>query len=214
LTPADTTAIQAMVRAALAGKYVVQRVVGVTEPGSVQDREDEYLLDERARVVYHRYPVRDTARPDVTRYTILEFTDIPAVRCSDRSPLPGRRLGFTYYEDWKGWHLGNPMVVDEEGSPWATESPGYAFLHAPPENLDDLGIHQIEGRPARALRLAGVGEERVERTVWIDTVSMLPVRETIAVTLGGRRLETSTMWSYPPPRPIARPRDISRPDCA
>jgi hypothetical protein len=214
LTPADTKAIQAMVRSALAGKYVAQTVTGGTGPGRAEDRDDEYLLDGRARVLYHRYPVPDTARPGVMRYTILEFTDVPAIRCWDRSPLPGKRLGFTYYEDWTGWHLGNPMVVDEAGSPWATESPGYAFLHAPPENLDDIGVHQIQGRSARGFKLTGVAGEAMVRTVWVDTASVLPIEETIAVTLGGKRFKTSTVWSYPSPRPITRPKDVRPPDCA
>ncbi len=208
LTAADVTVIQAAMRAALAGKYAVQQVA---VPGEKTDRQDEYLLDERGRTLFHRYPVPDTARPGVMRYTILEFTDLPAVRCFDRSVLPGRRLGFTYYEDWKGWHLGNPMVVDEDGSPWAIGSPGYDFLEAAPAAVRDIGTRQIRGRAAGGLRITSAP---VEKTVWIDASSVLPMEETIGGTLEGKSFAVTGTWTYPPPRPIARPEGITRPECA
>lgn len=209
LTAADVAVIQAAVRSALAGKYAVYRLVAPAEVDL--DRQDEFLLDDRGRTVFHRYLLPDTAQPGVRRYTILEFTDIPAVRCADRSALPGRRLGFTYYEDWKGWHLGNPMVVDAEGSPWATGSPGYDFLHAAASDVRDLGIRQISGRTARGLSITGAP---VEKKIWIDAALMLPVQESIGGTLEGKSFEVIGGWTYPMPRPIDRPQGIARPDCA
>ena len=209
LTAVDIALIQSAVRAALGGKYVVGRVIARSQPD--ENREDEYLLDEQGRLLFHRYPVDDTARPGTTRDTILEFTRIPAVRCADRSAMPGHRLGFTYYEDGKGWHLGNPMVVDDEGAPWATGSPGYDALHTPAVNLRDLGVSRMDGRAVRGLRISGA---LAEKTVWIDVASLLPSVETVAMTVEGKRAEVRSVWSYPPPRPIGRPNGVTIPDCA
>ena len=213
LTTADIEVVQAGIRSALAGKYAVERVEGPSrgaEPAS-ESRDHEYLLDGQGRILFHRYAVRDTARPGTMNTTILEFTDIPAIRCADRSPYPGRRLGITYTEYGNAWHIGNPMVVDEKGMPWAMGSPGYDMLHAAPTDVRDAGARETRGRSTRGLSLP---RPNVELVVWIDVQSLLPIVETRIMTPGGVRHEISTLWTYPPARAIGRPQGITPPDCA
>ena len=211
LTTADVVEVQAAVKAALAGKYAVQRVVDESGKTVSAGREDEYVLDEHARIRFHRYALKDTALPGDRLGTILEFTDIPAIRCHDRSALPGRRLGITYTESRKGWHIGNPMVVDEKGSPWAMGSPGYDLLYSEAKHIRDLGERQNQGQQTRGFNISPAPKEV---TVWIGVESLLPVVETTVLTIDGRRLEVSSLWTYPPPRAITRPPGVKAPDCA
>ena len=211
LTAAEVAEVQAAVKAALAGKYAVQRVVDGSGKAAASGREDEYLLDQHARIRFHRYALPDTALPGGRLGTILEFTDIPAVRCHDRSALPGRRLGITYAESRKGWYIGNPMVVDENGSPWAMGSPGYDLLHSEAKNIRDLGERQNQGQLTRGFNISPAPKEV---SVWIGVQSLLPIVETMVLTMEGRRVEVWSLWTYPPPRGIAPPPGVKAPDCA
>lgn len=212
LATTDVEVIQAAVRAALAGKYAVQRVVSLPDiaDSPTDQRQDEYLLDDQARIRFHRYLVPDTAHPGVMRATIREFTDRPAVRCHDGKTLPGRRLGITYTESWNGWHIGNPMAVDVNGMPWAMGSPGYELLHTDAGSVRDLGERSSEGRSTRGFNLSPPPRDV---SVWIDVHSLLPVVERTVLTMQGKQVEVSSFWTYPPPRPIGPPPGVKRPDC-
>ena len=208
LTSADVSLVQRAVRHALAGKYLVAMVEGAAAGRDGNRREDEYLFDERSRVRFHRFSEPDEARPGKRAWTILEFTDLPAVKCQDRTAITDRRLGMTFFEDWKGWHLGNPMVVDAAGSPWASESPGFALLNMPPDRFQDAGTQTVDGQRARGVRRS---IEIGDVTLWIDVQTLLPLMERTAMAMGGKRTEVSSRYRYPAPRTITRP--IALPDC-
>ena len=123
---------------------------------------------------------------------------------------PQRRAGMTFYQDWKGWHHGNPMVVDDTGSPWATASPGFWLVNSAASELLDGGINQFDGQQVRVIRRANpIGEE----AVWIDVQSLLPLRQTVAVSMNGKSVEQWSTYQYPTPRPIGRPAEITFPSC-
>lgn len=207
LTPDAVALVQRAVRQALAGKYVVEKVEGAhAQPDAA--REDEYVFDEQGRVRFQRYTEPDRARPGNRLATILEFTELPAVKCQDRAAVPNRRLGMTFHEDGKSWRLGNPMVVDATGAPWAAGSPGFSLLNTPRERFEDAGTLTIDGRRARGLRHAAEGGER---TIWIDIQSLVPVLERTTIALGDKRAEVSSRYRYPAARAIGRP--LALPDC-
>jgi hypothetical protein len=114
----------------------------------------------------------------------------------------------TFHEDGKSWRLGNPMVVDAAGSPWAAGPPGFSLLNTPRERFDDAGTLTIDGRRARGLRHSAEG---TERTIWIDIELLLPVLERTTIALGDKPAEVSSRYRYPEARAISRP--LVLPDC-
>jgi hypothetical protein len=212
LTTDDVAVVQAAVRAALAGKYVVKRLPGdngrplAEKPGNP---EDEYLLDDHGRVRFYRYLAADTAWPGRRVGQMMEFTGVPAVRCSDRTAYPGRRLAVQYVEDRNGWRVMNVVLVDDANRPWASEHPA-SLLDVAAEGLSDAGTRTIQARRARGLRhRSGPRED----TLWLDPQSLLPLQTTLVMTMDGKRMEFEAEWRYPRPRPLGRPAGVTPPDC-
>ena len=213
LSTEDVNVIREAVRAALADRYVVRKIAGGPTAEADQGREDEFIFDARGRVSFHRFSQTDPVRPGTRLQTILEFTDLPAVRCTDGSPYPNRRLGFTYSEGRNGWGVGRATMVDENGL-WADVSTVQTLIHKPNEVFADAGPRTIDRRPARGLtHKAAGGSWAFERTLWIDAQSLLPLVDVTVAALEGKRAEISVIWSYPPLRPITRPLGMVPPKC-
>lgn len=102
------------------------------------------------------------------------------------------------------------MAVDANGVPWAMGSPGYELLHTDAGRVRDLGERSSDGQSTRDFNLSPPPKDV---SVWRDVHSLLPVVERTVLTMEGKRLEVSSFWTYPPPRPICPPPGVKRPDC-
>lgn len=102
------------------------------------------------------------------------------------------------------------MAVAANGVPWAMGSPGYELLHTDAGRVRDLGERSSDGQSTRGFNLSPPPKDV---SVWRDVHSLLPVVERTVLTMEGKRLEVSSFWTYPPPRPICPPPGVKRPDC-
>ena len=212
LTPADVAVIQEAVRLALAGKYVTQRLGadhGPPMPPALASRVDEYLMDERGRVRFHRYEMPATAGSRIPDTTVLEYSELPAVRCDDRTAYPDARLGFDYSRGSTGWRVSRAFLVAGDGSSQA-QYPANTLLRLPASQALDAGTSVVGARPVRGVRYV---DGPREDTVWLDPRSLLPLRQSFAITMDGRRAEAHAEYSYPPPRPLTRSEGVTPPDC-
>ena len=212
LTTEDIAAIQLAARKAVAGRFLTERLVRLTSneeamPAPFRAGKD-YLFDEGARIRFTRVMDRDSAFPDAEVESILEVTDLPAVRCADRTASPGARLGFHYQREQTGWRvLAASRIADSEAASLLSPT---AMLFRSAALLSDAGLKTREGRAVRGLRFEQQGSAH---TVWIDVDSLLLVELTWAFAIDGVHGEMTLDWQYPSGRSIARPEGLHVPDC-
>jgi hypothetical protein len=211
LTSSEVQALREATIKAMAGRYLIEEAPtkSITDgpppdPGS--DATEEYQLDAAAMVRFSRltFPSRGVLQPGSR--PLREFTDLPGVKCADRTPYPGRRLAVSYSHSNGKWTVNASLYGSNLD--WGNLGP-LGFMFEPGIELSDAGLRRTARYQLRGLRTrSGVKED----TGWFDVESLLVRESSAAMTIEGKRLEIVSSWAYPPGQ-LVRPPEVTVPNC-
>jgi hypothetical protein len=110
-------ALQAMSNRYFSGGITRATMNGAPKSFDHPHDKEEFELDNRGLLRFRRitHPERGVFQPE--RVVLHEYTGLPAVRCSDRSVRPGKKLSISYSQDRGKWYVTPSITLGEEGLP-------------------------------------------------------------------------------------------------